>query len=283
MDFTPVGRLSPERCQTLPAVPASSLQTSWVELVARLSPQGSEQLARLFSHLGGEWFYLLLIPMLLWRTSWPQAVKAARVMIFADLVGELIKWTLLWPRPPAVMALATETSPGFVSTHAALSLGVALILLGENGKRRAPWLALWVLGVAWSRLRLGVHFPLDILGGWAVGLGVAGAVWKWGEDSYRASSLSLAGGIVLALLWPEGGLESLQRDLGLLYGLELGLVSRLARGLPEPKPLPWPEVLARLAGLAALYFGLKTVGSARLPRYLVLGLWTSFRRGKKYS
>ena len=262
-------------------MPGYSLQTSWVEFVARFSPPGSESVARFFSALGGEWFYLLFIPLLLWRGSWPQAVKAARVMVFADLVGELIKWTLLWPRPPASLALAVETSPGFVSTHAALSVGIALILLGENGRRRAPWLALWVLGVAWSRVRLGVHFPLDILGGWAVGLGVAGAVWKWGDDSYRASSLSLAAGLSLALLWPEGGMGSLQRDLGLLYGLELGLLWRLARRLPEPQPLSWPEVLARLVGLAGLYFGFKALGFARFPRYFALGLWTSFRSRQK--
>ena len=273
----------PRGCQISAAVPASSLQTSWVELVVLTSPPGSEGLARFFSALGGEWFYLLLIPLLLWRGSWSQAVKAARVMIFADLIGEFIKWTLRWPRPPADLALATETSPGFVSTHAALSLGIAWILLGENGKRRAPWLALWVLGVAWSRVRLGVHFPFDILGGWVVGFGVAAAVRKWGEDSFRVSSLSIAACLFLALFWPEGGFESLQRDLGLLYGLELGLIIRLARGLPEPKPLPWAEVLLRLAGLAVLYFGLKTLDFARFPRYFALGLWTSFRRGQKKS
>ena len=263
-------------------MPASSLQTSWVEWVALYSPPGSENLARAFSALGSEWFYLLLIPCLLWRGPWPMAVKAARVMIFADLCGEFLKWSLLWPRPPATLAVVVETSPGFVSTHAALTIGVAFILLRAN-RTQWPWLLLWVLGVAWSRVRLGVHFPLDILGGWAVGLGVAALVDRWGLDSRQNSFLSLALGLAVSSIWPEVGLESLLRDIGLLCGLELGLLWRLRQQQDEPEPLDWNALGGRLVGLLTLYFGLKTLDAPRLLRYFCLGLWTSFRRGNKKS
>lgn len=259
-------------------MPGLVWQSAMVAAVQEWSPPGGEALARLLSHLGGEYLYLLLIPGLLWFARWELAVKAARAMVWADLLGEAIKWTLNWPRPTA--ALALEPSPGFVSTHAALSLAVAWVA-GREHPRLRPWLACWVLGVGWSRLRLGVHFPLDVLGGWLLGVAVALLVCRWGKDCRQASYLSVTLGLLLAALWPEGGAESLQRDLGLLLGLELSLLQRF-RGAPssdEPPPrLLLLAGLGRLLALLAAYLGLKLLGWPRLWRYLILALIAAWRR-----
>jgi len=61
---------------------------------------------------------------------------------------------------------------GFVSSHAANSMGIALFL-GVFLKRTwkpIPWiLVAWALLVSYSRIYLGVHYPLDILGGCLLG------------------------------------------------------------------------------------------------------------------
>ena len=261
-------------------MPYHSQQTAILQTIQDWSPPGGERLAYLLSTLGGEYFYLFLIPLLLWFAPWRSAVPAARVMIWTDLAGEWIKWTVKWPRPSDSVALAQETSPGFVSTHAAISLGVAVVLAWDRPRLR-PWLALWVLGVGWSRVRLGVHFPLDVVGGWALGWLVAMLALHLGEDSRRAAYLSVSLGLLFALLWPAGGgTESLQRDLGMLFGLEVGLLQRL-RGEQDSGP---PKELSKLWGLLRLlamliaYVGLKAIDWPRLPRYLILALLASWRK-----
>ncbi len=264
-------------------MPGLLFQDATVAATQTWSPPGGETLARLLSSLGGEYLYLLLIPGLLWFAPWEMAVRAARGMVLADMVGEWIKWTLMWPRPDAALALAQETSPGFVSTHASISMAVAL-LVGEARPRLRPWLALWVLGVGWSRLRLGVHYPGDVLGGWVVGTTVALLLWKFSEDSRRSSAGTLLFGLFLAAIWPEGGGESLQRDLGMLLGLEVGLLQRLRAGLqPPPPPLPPGPAAGRLLLLLLGYIGLKTLGCPRLLRYAVLALIASWRSIPKNS
>ncbi|MFO0385716.1 MAG: phosphatase PAP2 family protein [Flavobacteriales bacterium] len=61
---------------------------------------------------------------------------------------------------------------GFYSSHTANLFGVAvlyLLLMRPNPRWVAPLIYLWVTTVAYSRIYLGVHFPLDILTGMAMG------------------------------------------------------------------------------------------------------------------
>ena len=259
-------------------MPAPTLQAYLVALVQSWAPPGGTALAYLFSALGAEHFYLLVIPCLLWHARWEVALKAARVMVLTDLCGAWIKYSLLWPRPDPPLARFLEPSPGFVSTHAALSMAVALVLASGYPRAR-PWLALWALGVAWSRLQLGVHFPLDILGGWAVAAIVAALVLKFGEDSRRTSHLSIVLGLFMLAIWPEGGVDSLQRDLGLLLGFEGALLWRLKGELhaPAPPPIPLWQGFLRLLLILALYVGLKELALPRLLRYAVLGIAAAYR------
>jgi len=61
---------------------------------------------------------------------------------------------------------------GFVSSHAANSFGVAtlvILLLGRYSKHYY-WLIIWAIAISYSRMYLGVHYPLDIVGGMFVGV-----------------------------------------------------------------------------------------------------------------
>jgi len=61
---------------------------------------------------------------------------------------------------------------GFVSSHAANSFGLAtfmMMMLPKGNKNIRIALVVYVILIAYSRIYLAAHYPLDILGGWVVG------------------------------------------------------------------------------------------------------------------
>ncbi|NVK04280.1 MAG: phosphatase PAP2 family protein [Flavobacteriia bacterium] len=65
---------------------------------------------------------------------------------------------------------------GFVSSHATNTFGLA-VFVGTLLKREVRWLLpallIWAAIVSYSRIWLGVHYPLDLLGGAVLGTTVA--------------------------------------------------------------------------------------------------------------
>lgn len=63
---------------------------------------------------------------------------------------------------------------GFVSSHASNTFGLAVLTsLFFKDKTYTTVILLWAILVSYSRIYLGVHYPLDILGGATVGVVVA--------------------------------------------------------------------------------------------------------------
>ncbi len=144
--------------------------------------------------------YVLLIGLLIWRyrqpvptaVKWLQRVPACVVMIVvialavgaADFIASgILKEWVARPRPTRVPELEDvlhlvngykSGRYGFVSSHAANTMACALLfsLIWRN-KIATCGLMLWVAANCYSRMYLGVHYPLDILGGLTVGALVA--------------------------------------------------------------------------------------------------------------
>jgi undecaprenyl-diphosphatase len=73
---------------------------------------------------------------------------------------------------PEVVSLEfVVRGPGFPSGHMALAAALALTV-GHYLPRKYHWLpVVWIVGVGLSRMYLGVHTPVDIIGGFAIGWG----------------------------------------------------------------------------------------------------------------
>ncbi|HMK09239.1 MAG TPA: phosphatase PAP2 family protein [Anaerolineales bacterium] len=127
-----------------------------------------------FTFLGSEWFYMLVMPAVLWCFSASLGMRLGLLLLTSATLNTICKLALALPRPfwvdERVRALSVETSFGLPSGHAQN----AVVLWGYLAYTVRRWWAtlaaiLLILAISFSRLYLGVHFPGDVLAGWIVG------------------------------------------------------------------------------------------------------------------
>jgi len=157
-----------------------------------------------FSFLGTEEVYMLILPLVFWCINRTIGIEMVTLLLASTGLNELAKGLLKLPRPFWIepkLALSTETSFGLPSGHAQN----AVVLWGYLATvLRSPWRWLCVLLIfliSLSRLYLGVHFPGDVLAGWALGLLVLGGfLWLKPRLTPRLSAWSLGKHIAAAVL-----------------------------------------------------------------------------------
>jgi undecaprenyl-diphosphatase len=108
----------------------------------------------------------------------------------ADLLGSWLQALvgrarppLRYPEPHALVRVPHSGS--FPSIHAATSFACAG-MLAWLAPRFAPWFFALAAAIAISRVYVGVHYPLDVLAGAALGLAVATAL-RWLAAARRRS------------------------------------------------------------------------------------------------
>jgi membrane-associated phospholipid phosphatase len=177
-----------------------------VILVLQGSGDGIALLWRALSIFGDEIFFLLLIPLIFWCVSPRLGVRVGLVLLLGTALNTVFKLAFVGPRPfwysARVRALTAEPSFGLPSAHAQNAVAVWGVIAAAI---RRPWawavafLLALLIGV--SRLALGVHFPTDVLAGWALGALTLGVFLAWGDMAWRrVSALGLAQQIGLSFL-----------------------------------------------------------------------------------
>jgi membrane-associated phospholipid phosphatase len=115
---------------------------------------------------------------LIWRARWTDLITGLAAIGGGKLVNILLKDLFNRARPIWNGVIITESSPAFPSGHAMMSLvtyGFLVIVLWrvtQNRPARAALIggaAVLVGLIGFSRVYLGVHYPTDILGGYAMG------------------------------------------------------------------------------------------------------------------
>jgi membrane-associated phospholipid phosphatase len=148
------------------------------------APGWFRQVAAAFSTIGSA---TVMIPFcaLLLIYLWSRSHAVARYFLLsvggAVLLNSLLKLFFNRARPQVIPWFWQEGDASFPSGHASMAAALAVTLTALLWRTRYRWLA-GLLGVVYTllmgvaRVYLGVHYPTDVLGGWAEGLAWAGGV-----------------------------------------------------------------------------------------------------------
>ncbi|WP_372677130.1 phosphatase PAP2 family protein [Desulfosarcina sp.] len=250
----------------------------------------------LITALGNESFFLLFLPLVYWCIHRRIGAGLAILFLTSASVNAIAKALFGMPRPfwvdPSVMQLAAAGGNGFPSGHTQGAVVVWSYLAVRFQKTWLSWLAAaLILFIPLSRLYLGVHFPVDLAGGYLIGgmlliadlllerpvaekmetlsplrsipvmfaATVVGAFFVKDQDPYVIST-------VAALMGTSLGVVLERRWIG--FQINPVLAKRLAC------------YLTGIGGLSIIYFGLKVGGAGieptwlfRYVRYGLVGLW----------
>jgi len=251
-----------------------------------------------FTLLGEEGFFMLLLPLVYWSVDRRTGMRLTVVFLVSAYLNAAAKAYFDLPRPFAwdsrVRRLYPAGGAGFPSGHAQGAV-VVWGYLAWSARKSWAWIpaAALMLFIALSRIYLGVHFPLDILGGYALGGLVLGAsvllgpsLERWiGRQSFSGlTALSILAPAVLLVAAPQAPSHAVTTASALL-GMGLGFsienrrvrfdsggtlgrrAARFAVGIGLLFPLVW--ALEKLGALCEPSVAL------RILRYSVLGLVSS--------
>ncbi|WP_290649940.1 glycerophosphodiester phosphodiesterase family protein [Aquisalimonas sp.] len=238
--------------------------------------------------LGHQEFYVVAFPLLYWAVSRRVGLRVGVLLLVSAGINEAGKLAGRTPRPSFVvpeLGAVSEHTFGIPSGHAQHGLVVWGALAAEV-RRHWAWVAalVLVLLLSASRIHLGVHYPADVLAGWAVGgaLLIAYLRWRNPVEAWLATrrpmqlvGLALAASVALIALaagarvvfldwqppatwvgigpdtWPIG-LSHAVTPAGALFGLGAGVaLLRAYGGFDAGGPL-WQRALRCLFGLVGV-------------------------------
>lgn len=134
-----------------------------------------------------------------WKGTLVIIVCVALMITATDQIASLFKYGIKRPRPckveelqPLMRYVADGCGRfGYFSAHAASSMAAAVFLglsLQKWYKYLPFLLLLWAVITGYSRIYLGVHYPLDVISGMAFG-GFTGwlfyLIQKWGQRKFK--------------------------------------------------------------------------------------------------
>lgn len=247
-----------------------------------------DQLFSLWTLLGNPLVWMWIAALLYWKNREGSAIAVLVTMLVAGFVTIALKMLVLRVRPDAelfrVRVFDIDENWSFPSGHALVSASIWGYFWKYRDRVLVLAAGIAVLGIAFSRVYLGAHFPSDVVAGLLIGivLGIAlrrlQPVWfAVATDKNHAKWLvGLFGVVTLATLVFEQPLTALLLEgysIGFLLGhLRSGTKSALTRGSEAWKIIVGSLGLVACSLLAA---SLETT-PAVLALAVAAGLWTTF-------
>ena len=246
-----------------------------IEWIQKTFGSLNSSVGKALSFIGGEMGLLVALIIILFCWKKETGKRITLTILAVNTWLPMLKAVVLRPRPymeypdritgtadvggPANLEDVAAQGYSFPSMHSA-SAAALFIPLASEIKKRWAWILAVVLTflVGFSRLMVGMHYPTDVLAGWALGLLCAGICWLLEKKVTNEWIRHL---ILLAVSLP--GLFFVRtQDYYTSFGLLVGIIAAIHF---EEKFVNYKDtrnvwaMILRPVGAFAIYFALNTL------------------------
>ncbi len=239
-------------------------------------------------------FFTLLLSLIWLGLGWKVGMRLFFIFSLSRLTNMSAKVAFALPRPfhldPTLGIIQVE-GYGFPSgaAQSAILFSGLLILYWKNRWKWAVAIT-YTLLISFSRLYLGVHFPIDVLGGWAIGLALIGVYCKLfpkiesllAKSSPHTVLIVYQSLFILPILFSPSSLVITHCATAMGLGGGVYLFTQQKWKLPPAKSLlQW--IIRGVILALGLFFISKTAALFLAPKclfiqffqFLLVGLWVS--------
>jgi len=234
--------------------------------------------------MGDIMFYIGIISLIYWCFSKKTGIKLFCLILFLGYLGVFLKNIFKTPRPNKALWRTEAEGYGFPSGHVTVTAGFwGYFMMAMRKKWITIIASIIIFFVAFSRIYLGVHFLLDIIGGALIG--IAAALWFYYLETKVRISLKFYQKILLCIFVPLIMLAVLMNDTtiqlcSMLFGLSFGYVLELKTVNASNNIKNKTRVSRAVIGLilfSAVFLGLSVLPSyLDFIRFILVGLTVTF-------
>ena len=266
------------------------MQLEIIKAIQMIKTPLLDSLFQFVTMLGEETIYLIICSIIAWCINKRLGYKLGFIMLSSGIVNDGLKALFRIPRPigqPGIISIRVETAPGYAfpsgHTQLATSFWTPLMYSIKKG-----WIYLLggciIAAVAFSRVYLGLHWPMDALCG--VGFGI---LWVWIADKVFQKSVEAGKKTPLFLILVPALLgafiiqeETYYKIAGALLGFVFGYcMEDKCIGFDVKAPLT--SQIAKCGFGLSIAIALKSGLKLLLPeliiadffRYMILCLWVT--------
>ena len=244
---------------------------------------------------GNKEFFLLFLPLIYWCIDRRTGARLLFVLLLSVFINSVAKVLVDQPRPfqydSRVKQIVEAYGGGLPSGHTQ-NTSVVWGYLATRFRIKLFWILTGVLivGVPLSRIYLGVHFPTDIIGGYALGISLLlGFIWlvpraeTWmaGKGIKWQLGLAFIVPLLMIIISPVGDRDCLTA-VSALWGFAVGMVLERRWIRYSADGVWWKRTLRFMLGLVLLFglwmglrlgfHGLEPASIFRVIRYALVGL-----------
>lgn len=227
-----------------------------------------DPLFRFLAYFDSPYFFFVLIPVIWIGFSYQWGLRVFYWFTFNNILNSYAKYLVQWPRPSTELpeiAMQHPSSFGFPSGGAQTCFFLGALLIYYY-RTRAAWItgSLYILIISFSRLYLGVHYPIDVLGGWLIGALLL-ALFIFLTDPlerflkqqglFFGLILNIAIPILMMLFFTNPAVYSIYYIMGSVMGVGIGSYFSLKYHLFLPPPRNMNEGFGRsIIGIMLIFF-----------------------------